>query len=88
MRLFSNYVAEQFADELNTVEASANGRTGLLDSRLLIDATAFYTLPNKKISFNISAKNLSNERYIASRRPEGIRVGIGRMVTAGVDIVL
>ena len=29
---------------------------------------------------------LTANRYVASRRPEGIRVGMPRLLTAGVDV--
>jgi Fe(3+) dicitrate transport protein len=37
------------------------------------------------LSFHAAVKNLTDERYIVSRRPQGIRVGLPRFVTAGVD---
>jgi Fe(3+) dicitrate transport protein len=84
----SNYASSQFADELNTVVASANGRIGKIDGYMVLDATTQYKLPikNMKMAANVSVKNLTNERYIVSRRPQGIRVGIPRMITAGIDI--
>ncbi len=88
VRFYANYVSNQYTDELNTTKASANGRTGLIDSRMILDASAFYNMKNKKVSFNLSAKNITNERYIATRRPEGIRVGLPMMVIGGVDIIL
>ena len=45
--------------------------------------TPFYT----NIGF-ISDKNLFDERYIASRRPQGIKVGIPRFLSAGIEINL
>jgi len=36
--------------------------------------------------FNLAVKNLTNERYIASRRPQGIRVGIDRQIVAGIEL--
>jgi Fe(3+) dicitrate transport protein len=86
--LTNNYVSEQFADGLNTFTPSADGRIGKLDSYMLFDATAHYKLPitSVKMAVNVSAKNLTDERYIASRRPQGIRVGMPRMITAGIDI--
>lgn len=81
-----NYVGKQFADELNTIAASADGRIGMLASRYITDFTAFAKLPKKDIVLTLAIKNLSNERYIASRRPQGIRVGIDRQVVLGVEI--
>lgn len=85
-RISGNYIGKQFTDELNSINASANGRTGQIDSRYIIDANAFYRIPKTNASLNISVKNLSNERYISTRRPEGIRVGLPRLVTAGFEI--
>lgn len=86
VRLLSNYMGSQFNDQENTVIPTADGTVGKIDSRNIIDANIFYTLPNKKVSFNVAAKNLTNERFIASRNPQGIRVGMSRFITAGVDI--
>lgn len=88
LAIYGNYVGAQFTDELNTVLPGANGQTGKIDARFLLDATAFYTLPGKKVAFNLSAKNLTNERYIASRRPQGIKVGLGTFVSGGVTFRL
>ncbi|KYP14332.1 TonB-dependent receptor [Flavihumibacter sp. CACIAM 22H1] len=87
IRFYANYVGEQFSDELNTVNPSSNGRIGKIDSRLIVDGTAYYQV-SKKLSFNISAKNLGDKRYIASRRPEGIKVGMPSFVTAGIELSL
>ncbi len=86
IRLFNNYVSSQFNDQNNTVTPTPDGQIGKIDARNIVDGSVFYTLPNKKISFNVAVKNLTNERYIASRNPQGIRVGMPRFVTAGVDI--
>jgi Fe(3+) dicitrate transport protein len=85
IRLSGNYVGRQFADELNTVAASADGRIGLLASRYITDLAAFARLSKKQILFSLAVKNLTNERYIASRRPQGIRVGIDRQFVVGME---
>ena len=85
LRVTNNYVGEQYGDQLNTITPSNNGRIGLIDSYNLIDANLYQRIAKWNTVFNLSIKNLSNERYIASRRPEGIRVGIPRFVTAGID---
>ena len=85
-RVSGNYIGEQFTDELNSISASANGRTGQLKSRYIVDANAFYRIPKTNASLNLAVKNLSNERYISTRRPEGIRVGLPRLITAGFEI--
>ena len=86
IRLSGNFVGKQFADELNTISASADGRNGLLASRYITDLSAFVRLSKKQILFSLAVKNLTNERYIASRRPQGIRVGIDRQVVLGMEV--
>ena len=86
IRLSGNYVGQQFADELNTVVASADGRNGLLTSRYITDLSAFARLSKKQVLFSLAVKNLTNERYIVSRRPQGIRVGIDRQIVAGIEL--
>lgn len=86
IRLSGNFVGKQFADELNTISASVDGRNGLLASRYITDLSAFARLSKKQILFSLAVKNLTNERYIASRRPQGIRVGIDRQVVLGMEV--
>jgi Fe(3+) dicitrate transport protein len=83
LRSTLTHVTSQFGDELNTVEPSANGRVGLIPSYTIIDGTLIYHLAKINTTFNISVKNLLDERYIVTRRPQGIRVGLPRFVTAG-----
>jgi Fe(3+) dicitrate transport protein len=86
-RLSGNYVGKQFADELNTANPSGDGRIGLIPPRYITDATFFTKHPTKNITATLSIKNITNERYIASRRPQGIRVGIDRQIIAGVEVI-
>ncbi|MCH8569186.1 MAG: TonB-dependent receptor [Balneolales bacterium] len=86
LSLTGTYTGEQFGDVLNQREGSLNGRNGLIDSYFVLDGRLTYTLPQfSNATFNVSVKNLFDERYIVSRRPQGIRVGLPRFVTAGVD---
>jgi Fe(3+) dicitrate transport protein len=86
LRLTYTYVGDQFTDELNTVSPSNNGRIGKIDFYNLLDATVYYKIPAINASVNLSAKNLTDERYMTTRRPEGIRVGLPRFITAGFEI--
>jgi Fe(3+) dicitrate transport protein len=52
----------------------------------VLDASLFHELPKLNTRFNVSVKNLMNERYISTRRPEGIRVGLPRIITAGIEV--
>ncbi|HMO60659.1 MAG TPA: TonB-dependent receptor [Ferruginibacter sp.] len=88
IRFYGNYIGEQFADELNTVLPDAAGLIGKIDSRFLIDGSVYYHLPGNKVTFTLSGKNITDQRFIASRRPQGIKVGLPRFVTFGVDMKL
>ncbi|MBC7745640.1 MAG: TonB-dependent receptor [Flavobacterium sp.] len=85
-QISGNYIGKQFTDELNTEIASSNGRIGTLKSRFIMDANAFYNIPKTQATFNIAIKNLTDQRYITTRRPEGIRVSLPRMFTAGFGV--
>jgi Fe(3+) dicitrate transport protein len=85
LRFTSNYIGHQFTDPENTVSASPNGRIGELPAYHTIDGTLQYHIPKIYSTFNISVKNITNERYIATRRPEGLSVGLPRFITAGFD---
>jgi Fe(3+) dicitrate transport protein len=84
----ATYVSTQFTDELNTIEASPSGETGEMPAFFVFDITGSYVLPSINSSVFISIKNLLDERYIASRRPQGIKVGVPRFITGGVELTL
>jgi Fe(3+) dicitrate transport protein len=83
----ATFTGMQYTDMLNTVLPSADGRVGQLPAYQLFDATVFYTIPKTKVTFNMALKNITNERYISSRRPQGIRVGNPRFISAGIDVM-
>ncbi len=85
IRFYSNYVGDQFNDRNNTEVPTPDGLIGKIPSRNIIDGSIFYTLPNQKLTFTVAARNLTDERYIASRNPQGVRVGMSRFITAGID---
>jgi Fe(3+) dicitrate transport protein len=82
------YTGKQFTDELNTNEASANGLTGIMPEIFVVNTTARYFIQGLNSSVYFSVKNLLDERYIATRRPEGIRAGLPRMLYGGLEIML
>jgi Fe(3+) dicitrate transport protein len=86
LRLTGTYVGRQYTDELNTVPATADGRTGRLAAYGLLDATVQYRLPGDHVHLSVAGKNLTDARYIVSRRPQGIRVSTPRLLTAGLDL--
>lgn len=85
LRLVGNFVGKQFGDEMNTIEPSVDGRIGVIPSYKVFDAVFSYEVSKWHSRFNLSIKNLTDERYIASRRPQGIRVGLPRFITAGYE---
>ncbi len=86
--LNTGYVNEWFeksaADDHNYYQATANGRIGMMPSYFIMDVSAWYSL-SSGIAVNMQVRNLFDQRYIVSRRPQGIRVGLPRMVNAGIS---
>ncbi len=78
------YIGSQFSDELNTILPSNDGTIGLIDPYYLVDMSVFYNFLEGIETF-ISFKNLLNQKYISSRRPQGIKVGIPSQLIAGID---
>jgi Fe(3+) dicitrate transport protein len=87
-KIATNYIGSQYTDELNSVLPSANGRSGKIESRVITDLNLFYQVPKQNLNIYLSAKNIGDVRYISTRRPEGIRVGLPRLITAGLEISL
>lgn len=85
VRLNLNYVGQQFADDANTIVATADGRKGLIPGYVLLDANIAYKVPVIRTTIRLSAKNLTNNEYIASRRPTGIKVGLPFLLMAGFE---
>jgi Fe(3+) dicitrate transport protein len=85
MRINGNYTGDQFTDELNTVKPSNNGRIGKLPAYFLMDATLMYYFKKQNLGLSFNIKNLTDERYISTRRPQGIRVGLPRYISFGLD---
>jgi len=79
------YVGSQFTDEINSINPTANGRTGQMPSYFVLDCNISYFISAINSTVNLNIKNLLDERYIASRRPEGIRLGLPRLVTFGLE---
>lgn len=85
-RIAANYTGKQFTDLMNTTEASPDGRSGLINSFLVLNANLSYCIKKWGVTFNLAGKNITDQRYIVSRRPQGIRVGLPRMITAGIRV--
>jgi Fe(3+) dicitrate transport protein len=77
-------VSEQFADDLNTIESSADGQRGLVPSYTIWNATLNVRPGQMPTTFFVSVKNLANELYIADRS-RGLIPGPPRLVHAGLQ---
>ncbi|MBI4535880.1 MAG: TonB-dependent receptor [Ignavibacteriae bacterium] len=88
IQITGNYVGKQFTDEFSTVTATANGLSGELPGYFVMDLSVRYSAVPLNSIFSLSVKNVFDDKYIVSRRPAGIKVGLPRFVTAGIDIGL
>jgi Fe(3+) dicitrate transport protein len=84
----ATYVSDQFTDEINSIEPSPSGETGKMPDYFVFDITGSYSFPSLHSTLYISLKNLLDERYVAGRRPQGIKVGLPRFITAGIELTL
>jgi Fe(3+) dicitrate transport protein len=82
----SSYIGEQFADNNQTLAASADGTVGLIPAFLLWNGTVDYTVQRERVGFTpyFTVKNLTDRVYIASRAPQGIQPGLFRQINAGL----
>jgi Fe(3+) dicitrate transport protein len=80
-----NYLGSQFADPGNTVAATADGRVGLIPGRFIMDARVGYTHRPTNLTMFVAGRNLTDERFIISRFPDGIQPGLFRHVFTGVQ---
>jgi Fe(3+) dicitrate transport protein len=72
----TNYTYEQ---------GTASGRIGKLDPFMVANASVWYEHKRSGLGFNAAVKNIFDERYISTRRPQGIRAGMPRFFSAGVS---
>jgi Fe(3+) dicitrate transport protein len=77
-------VGSQFADEVNTVPVDVTGRVGEIKAHHLIDASVRYRHAPTGLTGFVSAKNLLNQIYVGSRRPDGIFPAGFRQVNVGL----
>ena len=74
------HVGEQYADDLNSVAASADGQRGLVPSHTICNVSVSWDL--KKVTVYLTAKNLLDELYLVDRS-RGMIPGQPRLVQAG-----
>jgi Fe(3+) dicitrate transport protein len=78
-------VSEQFADNFETRDGAANGRNGIIPAYAIWNASATWDIPGTPVSALASVKNLLGTSYLSSRRPEGIKPGLPRLIQTGVE---
>ena len=76
------HVGEQFADDLNSVAASADGQRGLIPAHTLWNVAVSWDL--RRVTLFVTAKNLLDELYLADRA-RGMIPGSPRLVQAGIS---
>jgi Fe(3+) dicitrate transport protein len=86
LQLDGTRVASQFADNFETVQPLANGRNGLIPAYSVWNVAASYAIPRWGVTAFGTVKNLFDETYIASRRPQGIKPGLPRLLNVGVRV--
>ena len=85
LRLDALRVAAQFADNLETAAPGANGRTGLIPAHFVAGLSGWWRVPGTGLRAVGTLKNLFDRTYIASRRPEGIKPGLPRLLQLGLE---
>jgi Fe(3+) dicitrate transport protein len=81
VQLEAVHLSEQFGDDLNTVDSSADGQRGLIEAFTIWNLAVSYDL--RKLSLYVTAKNLFDELYVADRS-RGLLPGPPRLVQAGI----
>jgi Fe(3+) dicitrate transport protein len=75
------HVGEQFADDLNSVAASADGQRGLVPAYTICNLALSYDL--RRVTLYATAKNLFDELYLVDRS-RGMIPGPPKLVQAGI----
>ena len=74
-------VGEQFADDLNSVAASADGQRGLIPAHTIYNVAVSWDL--RRVTLYATVKNLLDELYLVDRS-RGMIPGPSRLVQAGI----
>ncbi len=82
-QLRASYVGERFGTGDNALADPTDIRVGKLDSHFILDWSASYRIWDNLTAF-VSATNLLDETYVASRLPHGLRPGAPRLFRFGL----
>ena len=83
--LESVYTSAAFTDDLNTVDVVANGQRGEMPGYTVWNLTANYALSFCDCTVFATAKNLTDELYVADMS-RGLIPGMPRLVQAGFEV--
>lgn len=76
-------VSDQFADDLNSIEPSADGQRGLIPAYTIWNLTVNYKPETLPTTFFVSVKNLADDTFIVDRS-RGAIPNVPRLVQAGL----
>ncbi len=76
------HVGEQFADDLNSVRASADGQRGLIPAHTICNVAVSWDF--RRLTIYATAKNVFDELYLVDRS-RGMIPGQPRLVQAGIS---
>ena len=78
--------AAKFIDEMRTEAGTGDIASGSgTDDHIVIDLSGEYNLSNKARLFT-SIYNITDEEYVAARRPAGARPGMPRSFLTGIKV--
>lgn len=86
MMLAANFVGAQFADNNQTLTPAVDGTVGLIPAYMSFNLNADYTVHGERVQLRpyFTVKSLADQRYIASRAPQGIQPGLFRQINVGI----
>lgn len=85
LMLAMQHTGAQFTDIRNTIDPSANGQAGRLNAFRVVDAGLRHQWEKYKLHSSLTIRNLFDARYAYTRRPQGTRVGLPRMLFVGLS---
>lgn len=77
------YTANQFSDDLNTINPTADGQRGRISGNFVWNATVNYPVERWRTTFFVTAKNIGDRLYIVDRA-RGILPGMPRLIQTGI----
>lgn len=84
VQVATTYTGYQFSDPQNTRSDDGTGRVGRIDPFVNLDVGARYKHAASGITVRLTVKNLLDDVYVQSRRPEGIFTAGYRQIMIGV----